>query len=233
MMLHLITVPEGWTSAMVVDQLAESDVLTGEMPAPPPEGSLLPETYNVERGTTRESILQTMADAHERVMAELWAKRAAGLPFKTPEQAVIMASIVENETGLADERPHVASVFINRLRKGMRLETDPTIIYGVCHAEPKRCIGGRLVSADGTTRAIRQSELDMVTGYNTYRIYGLPPTPIANPGRAALEAVLDPAHTNALYFVADGTGGHVFSATLAEHNKNVAKWRAIEKARGG
>jgi UPF0755 protein len=233
MMLHLITVPEGWTSDMVVAQLAASDVLTGEIPGVPPEGSLLPESYNVERGATRASVLQTMADAHEKVLAELWPKRAAGLPFKTPQQAVILASIVEKETALPAERPHVASVFINRLRKGMRLETDPTIIYGVCHAEPKRCLGGRLVDADGVTRGIRQSELAMVTGYNTYRIYGLPPTPIANPGRASIEAVLNPARTNDLYFVADGTGGHVFAATLAEHNKNVAKWRQIEKSRGG
>jgi UPF0755 protein len=140
---------------------------------------------------------------------------------------------VEKETGIAAERPRVAAVFVNRLRKGMRLETDPTIIYGVCRTEPKRCIDGKLVDAQGRNRGIRQSELAMKTGYNTYQIYGLPPSPIANPGRASIEAVLNPPSTNDLFFVADGTGGHVFAPTYEQHNKNVAKWRAIEKARGG
>ena len=199
-----------------------------------PEGSLLPETYNVERGATRVSVIHDMQESHRKALAALWPNRAPGLPFKTPEEAVIMASIVEKETGVASERPRVAAVFINRLRKGMRLETDPTIIYGVCRAEPARCRDGRLVDEKtGQTRGIRQSELAMSTGYNTYKIYGLPPTPIANPGRASLEAVLNPATTGDLYFVANGAGGHVFAASLAEHNQNVAKWRAIEKARGG
>jgi UPF0755 protein len=234
MLLHPITVPEGWTSQMAVNLIASSDVLGGEAPPTPPEGSLLPETYNVERGAARAAVIKQMQDAHQKALAALWPNRAPGLPFRTPEEAVIMASIVEKETAVATERPRVAAVFINRLRKGMRLETDPTIIYGVCKADPRRCRDGRLVDEKtGETRGIRQSELAMVTGYNTYKIYGLPPTPIANPGRASLEAVLNPATTGDLYFVANGEGGHVFAASLAEHNQNVAKWRAIEKARGG
>ena len=233
-LLHPITIPEGWTSAMVAERLESSDVLNGEAPPPPPEGSLLPETYNVERGALRAAVLTKMIQAHDKALAALWPARADNLPLRSPQDAVILASIVEKETGVPSERPRVAAVFINRLRKGMRLETDPTIIYGVCRVQPKTCADGKLVDEKtGAARGIRESELKMSTGYNTYQIYGLPPTPIANPGLASLQAVLNPARTDDLYFVADGTGGHVFAPTLAEHQKNVAKWREIEKARGG
>ena len=217
--LHSITAPEGWTSEMVMDLVAAEDVLEGEMPATPAEGSLLPETYNVERGETREAVVKQMQNAMSETLNELWAKRADNLPLRTPQQALVLASIVEKETGIASERPRVAAVFINRLRKGMRLESDPTIIYGVSKGRP---LG----------RGILLSELNKETPYNTYKIYGLPPTPIANPGREALAAVLNPPASNDLYFVADGTGGHAFAATLADHQRNVARWRAIEKARG-
>jgi UPF0755 protein len=230
MRLHLLTVPEGWTGAMVAKLINTSEVLTGDAVPVPAEGTILPESYSVERGATRASVLQLMQEAHAKAVQDLWPTRQPGLPFKTQEEAITLASIVEKETGIASERPRVAAVFINRLRKGMRLETDPTIIYGVCRTEPKRCLDGKLVDAQGRNRGIRQSELAMKTGYNTYQIYGLPPGPIANPGRASLEAVLNPPKTDELFFVADGTGGHVFAATLAEHNKNVASWRAIEKA---
>jgi UPF0755 protein len=153
------------------------------------------------------------------------------VPVTTPEQLVTLASIVERETGVASERAQVAAVFINRLRAPMRLESDPTIIYGVCKKAPSRCRDGRLVDAQGHIVAIRQSDMAMNTGYNTYQIDGLPPTPICNPGRAALEATAHPAPSNALYFVADGSGGHAFAATLAEHQANVARWRAIETQR--
>jgi UPF0755 protein len=217
-LLHPITIPEGLTSAMVVELLAASDVLTGPVPAVPPEGAILPETYKVARGADRTRILQQMIADHQEVVEKLWAKRAKGLPIKTPEEAVILASIVEKETGIAHERPQVAAVFVNRLRKGMRLESDPTIIYGVSRG---RALG----------RGILQSELDRATPYNTYKIDGLPPTPIANPGRDAIAAVLNPPTTTALFFVADGTGGHAFAATYAEHQRNVARWRDIERQR--
>src|SRR5690606_13507799 len=198
---------------------------------PPPEGSILPDTYHVQRGMTRLALLQQMMEAHDRVVAEVWANRAADLPVDTPAELVNLASIVERETGVADERPLVAAVFVNRLRRPMRLESDPTIIYGVCKRFPDRCRDGRLVNAQGQRRTIRASEIALDTGYNTYRIDGLPPTPISNPGRAALEATANPAQSRALFFVADGTGGHVFAETLAEHNANVARWRQIEAQR--
>jgi UPF0755 protein len=228
---HAITFPEGITIAGVMRILEESDVLTGDMPEAPPEGSILPDTYHVQRGMTRAALLQQMRDARDQAVAEIWASRQPNLPLQTPDDLVNLASIVERETGVASERPLVAAVFINRLRKPMRLETDPTIIYGVCLRHPDRCRDGRLVDAQGNRRVIRQSEIDMNTGYNTYRIDGLPPTPIANPGRAALEATANPAQSNALFFVADGTGGHVFASTLAEHQANVARWRQIEAQR--
>lgn len=228
---HAITFPEGITIDGVMRILEESDVLTGEMPEPPPEGSILPDTYHVQRGMTRAALLQQMRDAHDRIVAGVWASRAENLPLSTPEELVILASIVERETGIASERPLVAAVFVNRLRRPMRLETDPTIIYGVCKMYPNRCRDGRLVDAQGNRRTIRASEIALDTGYNTYRIDGLPPTPIANPGRAALEATANPAQSNALFFVADGTGGHIFAETLTEHNANVARWRVIERER--
>lgn len=214
---HWITVPEGLTSDMVMDILNKSDILTGSA-ATPPEGAILPETYEVQRGEDRAAVLQRMMDDRDAVLNQLWAQRQPGLPFQTKEEAVTLASIVEKETGLAAERPRVASVFVNRLRTGMRLGSDPTIIYGISRGRP---LG----------RGIRMSELQRLTPYNTYLIDGLPPTPIANPGRAALAAVLNPPKTDDLYFVADGTGGHVFASTLEAHNANVAKWRVIERER--
>ena len=216
---HFVTLPEGRSSTQAWDILNAEDVLTGEIPIPP-EGSLLPETYEVTRGETRAEVVRRMQQAHDELLAELWAGRAANLPIETPEEAVILASIVEKETGLAEERPQVAAVFINRLRQGMRLESDPTIVYGVN--------GGRPLG-----RGIRRSELQRQTPYNTYLIDGLPPTPIANPGREALAAVLSPPETEYLFFVADGTGGHAFARTFDEHLRNVARWRAIEAERAG
>ena len=189
------------------------------MPAQmPAEGSLLPETYPYQRGTTRQEIVERMRSAHDRLVEEIWQKRIPDLPLNTIEEFVTLASIVEKETGRADERPRVASVFINRLKKGMRLQSDPTILYGL--------FGGEGRPAD---RAILRSDISKPTPYNTYVIDGLPPGPIANPGRAALEAVANPSRTDDLFFVADGTGGHVFAKTLEEHQQNVVRWRAIEK----
>jgi UPF0755 protein len=228
---HAITFPEGITIEAAMRVIAESDLLTGEVPETPPEGAVLPETYHVQRGMTRAALLQQMRDARDAALAEIWESRQPNLPLASPEEMVILASIVERETGDADERPMVAAAFVNRLRRPMRLESDPTIIYGVCRQFPARCRDGRLVDAQGRIRVIRQSEIELNTGYNTYRIDRLPPTPIANPGRHALEAVAHPADTNAIFFVADGTGGHVFAATVAEHNANVARWRQIEAQR--
>lgn len=209
---HQVTIPEGMTSEMAIEILNREEALTGVAPTPP-EGALLPETYDYERGEDRAAVLQRMMDARDSLLATLWAKRKPGLPISTPDEAVILASIVEKETGVARERPQVASVFINRLVKGMRLESDPTIIYGITKGRP---LGRRILL----------SELQAPTPYNTYAISGLPPTPIANPGRASLAAVLDPPDTDYLFFVADGTGGHAFAATYAEHERNVARWRA-------
>jgi UPF0755 protein len=230
-LLHAITLPEGITIAAAMRVIEESEVLTGDMPEAPPEGSILPETYHVQRGMTRAALLQQMRQARDAALAEVWADRRPDLPVNSPEELVILASIVERETGVANERPMVAAVFVNRLKRPMRLESDPTIIYGVCRQFPNRCRDGRLVDAQGNPRVIRASEIALNTGYNTYRIDRLPPTPISNPGRHALEATANPAQSNALFFVADGTGGHVFAATLAEHNANVARWRQIEAQR--
>jgi UPF0755 protein len=217
---HAITIPEGLTSSQAVDILMGSDVLTGAAPVPA-EGAILPETYDVRRGEDRSAVLQRMMDARDDLLRTLWAQRRPDLPFTSPEQAVILASIVEKETGLAAERPRVAAVFVNRLAKGIRLESDPTVVYGLTGGPPL----GHL---------IRQSELQSQSPYNTYLNAGLPPTPICNPGRASLAAVLDPPRTDELYFVANGTGGHTFAATLEEHQKNVARWRTIEhQVRGG
>ncbi len=217
--LHTVTLPEGLTSQQIVDRLLREERLIGEIEAIPPEGSLLPETYSYSRGTTRQQILDQMATAHDKALAAVWETRRADLPIRSPRELVTLASIVEKETGKADERPRVAGVFVNRLERGMRLQSDPTVIYGV--------VGGQ-----GTLgRPIRRSDLDAENAYNTYRIDGLPPGPIANPGRAALEAVATPSDTDELYFVADGSGGHAFAKTLEEHNRNVAAWRRIERER--
>ena len=212
---HMITIPEGLTSEEAVDILMNANFLTGAAPVPA-EGAILPETYDVRRGEDRGAVLQRMIDARDALLGGLWAQRAPDLPLETPEQAMILASIIEKETGVPDERPRIAAVMINRLRQHIRLQSDPTIIYGLTRGMP---LG----------RGIRQSEITGYTPYNTYLIDGLPPTPICNPGRASIAAALDPAHTDDLYFVADGTGGHAFSATLEAHLKNVARWRAIEQ----
>lgn len=216
---HAFTIPEGLTSEQIVQRLRDNDLLTGSINEVPREGTLLPETYHFERGTSRQQLINKMqADARE-ALVKAWAKRSPDLPIKTAPELVILASIVEKETGRADERPRVASVFMNRLSKRMKLQSDPTIVYGI--------VGGK-----GTLgRGILRSEIERATPYNTYVIEGLPPGPIANPGRAALEAVANPLKTRDLYFVADGTGGHVFAETLDQHNRNVARWRQIEKSR--
>ncbi|MBL9063620.1 endolytic transglycosylase MltG [Tabrizicola sp.] len=215
-----ITVAEGVTSWQIVDALKKADFLQGALETVPPEGSLAPGSYEVERGTERGALIAEMTERQAAILAEAWAGRAEGLPYDTPEEALIMASIVEKETGVADERGKVASVFINRLQQGMRLQTDPTVIYGITKGEG--VLG----------RGLRQSELRRETPYNTYVIDGLPPTPIANPGAEAIKAAVNPAQTDYLFFVADGTGGHAFAETLEAHNENVAKWRAIEAAQG-
>ncbi|MGH6843144.1 MAG: endolytic transglycosylase MltG, partial [Methylocella sp.] len=215
--LHAITIPEGLTSEQIVGRLRESDVLLGDITELPKEGSLLPETYKVARGDIRAAIVKKMQDTQKRIVDQIWSHRASGLPLRSPYELVTLASIVEKETGKADERPRIAGVFLNRLRKGMRLQSDPTIVYGLA--------GGKGSLGRGITRA----ELEKPTPYNTYLIDGLPPGPIANPGRAALEAVANPSRTQDLYFVADGTGGHVFAETLDQHSRNVQRWRQIEK----
>ncbi len=223
--MHAVTIPEGFTSAQAVRVLMDSPVLSGEIAEIPPEGALLPETYHVQRGMTRQQVLDQMRAAHDKALAEIWEGRAPNLPVSSPEELVTLASIVEKETGVSSERARVAAVYINRLRAPMRLESDPTIIYGISQGEP-------LVNARGQRRGLRASELrDGANSYNTYAHDGLPPGPIANPGRAALEATARPAQTDDLFFVADGSGGHAFAVTLAEHNANVARWRVIEAER--
>lgn len=214
---HNFTVAEGLTSEQIIARLLENEALSGQIKEIPREGTLLPETYKFTRGMTREQLVQRMAQAHKRVLQEVWERRMQDLPLKSPEQLVILASIVEKETGRADERSRVAAVFVNRLKNRMRLQSDPTIIYGLT--------GGK----GSLGRPILKSEIEQPTPYNTYVIDGLPPGPIANPGRASLEAAANPARTKDLYFVADGTGAHVFSENYAEHQKNVARLRAIEQ----
>ncbi len=217
---HAITIPEGWTSAQIVARIKEDPVLMGELDEVPAEGALLPETYAFTRGTTRKEMIERMRVAQEKALADIWERRSEGLPVKTPEELVTLASIVEKETGKADERPRVAGVFVNRLNKNWRLESDPTILYG-------------LYGGDAWTRArtIRVSEKEAPNRYNTYQIRGLPPGPIANPGRKAMEAVANPSRTNDMFFVADGTGGHLFAETLQQHNRNVTRWRDVERNR--
>jgi UPF0755 protein len=216
---HSITIPEGLTSEQIVERLRENDLLTGEITQVPKEGSILPDTYRFPRGFSRQAIIDRMARDQRVVLARIWERRPADLPIKSPDQLVVLASIVEKETGRADERPRVAGVFINRLNQKMKLQSDPTIVYGL--------VGGK-----GTLgRPIQRSEITQATPYNTYVIPGLPPGPIANPGRAAMEAVVNHSRTKDLYFVADGTGGHVFAETLDQHNRNVGRWRQIETTR--
>jgi len=213
-----LTVPEGLSSAAVLALISAESALKGEFVDTPPEGSLLPETYQYRRGDTRASLVDRMRAAMQDVLARLWPNRAPDLPVTTQEQAIILASIVEKETALATERPMVASVFINRLRQDMPLQSDPTVIYALT-------LGARDLG-----RALSRADLRIDSPFNTYRGRGLPPAPIANPGRESLAAVLNPATSDALFFVADGTGGHAFAKTLAEHNRNVARWRRIRDA---
>ncbi len=215
---YKLTVPEGWTTQMAVARVAGNEVLSGDIVSQPAEGALMPETYVFRRGLTRQKMLEDMQAAQAKMLDEVWAARAATSPLKTRQEAVTLASIVEKETAIPEERPLIASVFLNRLKQGMRLQSDPTIIYGL--------VGGKGKLDRGLTR----DDLASDTPYNTYKIDGLPPGPIANPGKASLEAVLNPPDTGYLYFVADGSGGHAFAKTLEEHNANVAKWRAIESS---
>ena len=215
---RVVTVPEGMPSIMVQERLMAQPELSGVVEVPA-EGSLLPDTYEVGAGESRQAVLARMEAAMKRTVDELWAKRSPDTVAQTPAQALVLASIVEKETGKPSERAMVAGLYSNRLRKGMRLQADPTIIYPITRGKP---LG----------RRIRQSEIADRNGYNTYAMAGLPEGPITNPGRASIEAVLHPAKTDALYMVADGTGGHAFAATLEEHNRNVAKWFAIRRERG-
>jgi UPF0755 protein len=214
---HAITIPEGLTSEQIVQRLLDMDFLAGNIKSIPREGSLLPETYRFPRSTPREQVLQRMQRDQRDLVQKAWGGRAPDLPLKSPEDLVTLASIVEKETGRPEERSRVASVFVNRLKQRMRLQSDPTIIYGL--------VGGK----GSLGRPISRSDITQPTPYNTYTIDGLPPGPIANPGRASLEAAANPARTKDLYFVADGTGGHAFSETLDQHQKNVARLRAIEQ----
>src|ERR1700682_911103 len=214
---HAVTVPEGLTSEQIVARLSENDIFSGSVREQPREGTLLPETYKFPRGTPREQVVARMQHAQKRLLTEIWERRSPDLPIKTPEQLVTLASIVEKETGKADERSRVAAVFVNRLRQKIKLQSDPTIIYGL--------VGGK-----GTLgRPIKRSEIQQPSPYNHYVVDGLPPGPIANPGRASLEAAANPARTRDLFFVADGSGGHAFSDTYDQHQKNVAKLRTMEK----
>src|ERR1700724_2450060 len=214
---HSVTIPEGLTSEQIISRLTDNDLFSGTIREVPREGTMLPETYKFPRGTTREQVIQRMQAAQKRLVAEIWDHRSPDVPLKSPEQLVTLASIVEKETGKADERSRVAAVFVNRLQKKMKLQSDPTIIYGL--------VGGK-----GTLgRPIKRSEISQPSPYNTYTIDGLPPGPIANPGRASLEAAANPARTRDLFFVADGTGGHSFTETYDQHQKNVAKMRVMEK----
>ena len=215
--LYKVSVPEGLTSYQIADILKNDPNLVGEVTQIPAEGTILPDTYRYARNTDRQDLLGRMQAEQAKFLEAIWGTRAANLPFQNIEQAITLASIVEKETSRPDERDRIAGVFINRLRKGMRLQSDPTIIYGV--TKGKGYLG----------RPILRSDIDGETTYNTYKIDGLPPTPICNPGRAAIEAVLNPADTKDVYFVADGTGGHAFAETIRDHQNNVRKWRQIEK----
>ena len=216
---YRLSLAEGVTSWQVVEGLKLMDILEGDAPQVPPEGTIAPDSYEVTKGTDRSALLERMQAAQSERIARIWETRQEGLPISSPEEMLILASIIEKETGIPEERRDVASVFVNRLEAGMRLQTDPTVIYGITKGQG--VLG----------RGIRQSELRKVTPWNTYVIEGLPPTPIANPGVASLEAAVDPAETSFRFFVADGSGGHAFAETLEDHNRNVAKWRQIEADR--
>ncbi|MEM1077186.1 MAG: endolytic transglycosylase MltG [Pseudomonadota bacterium] len=220
-MAHRISVAEGVTSWQIADALQNADFLTGDVGPLPAEGSLAPDTYEVERGGARSEIVARMAEAQSRILAQAWETRDPEVPLESPEEALILASIIEKETSVPEERDVVSSVFVNRINRGMRLQTDPTVIYGITNG----------VGTLG--RGLRRSELRASTPYNTYVIPGLPPTPIANPGRDAILAAVQPAESEYIFFVADGTGGHAFARTLVEHNENVARWREIERSRQG
>ena len=216
---HKLTIAEGLTVRQIAAELDQADFLSGTLGPLPPEGSLLPETWVLSRDDDRGELVARMEKAMRQTLDELWAKRAPDLPLKSPEEALILASVVERETGIAAERPRVAGVFLNRLRLGMRLQSDPTVIYGLSNG------------LGVLERPLTRADLEAGHAWNTYVIDRLPKTPIANPGRASIEAVLHPAKTDALYFVADGSGGHVFANSLDEHNKNVANWRKLERER--
>ncbi len=215
---RFVTVPEGWPAVLVHDAVVKADGLSGTV-AVPTEGSVLPDSYSFERGDTRAEVVGRMQRAMDAYLAAAWAKRKPGIAVRTPREAVILASIVEKETGKPSERRTVAAVYANRLKRGMPLQADPTVIYPITKGRP---LGRRIL----------RSELQAKNGYNTYASAGLPAGPIANPGRASIDAVLDPARSSALYFVADGAGGHVFADTLQQHNANVQRWYAIRRARG-
>tara|TARA_R110000787_G_scaffold24947_14_gene70333 strand:- start:11627 stop:12652 length:1026 start_codon:yes stop_codon:yes gene_type:complete len=221
--MHKITLPEGRTTAQLLRLIESDPVLIGPMPElPVAEGSLLPDTYLFHRGMTRAKLIARMAKAQDDLLKALWPKRQEGLPLASPYEAVILASVVEKETGLADERPEIAGLFTARMKRGMRLQSDPTIIYGISQGEP-------LYNKAGKRRTLYRSEIDRKTDWNTYQIDGLPKTPICNPGRDAIAAVLNPPETEYIFFVADGKGGHLFARTLAEHNRNVAAYRKYER----
>src|ERR1700694_4856310 len=214
---HAVTIPEGLTSEQIVARLSDNDIFAGAVKEMPREGTLLPETYKFPRGTTRDQVIQRLQQAQKRVLAEIWERRNPDIPIRTPDQLVTLASIVEKETGKADERSRVAAVFVNRLRQRIKLQSDPTIIYGL--------VGGK-----GTLgRPIKRSDIQQPSPYNTYVVDGLPPGPIANPGRASLEAAANPARTRALFFVPDGPGGHASTETYDKHQKTLAKLRTMEK----
>ena len=219
--LYSVSIPEGLTSQQIVDRLKSEDILVGDVKAVPAEGALLPETYKFTRGDTRQSIIDRMERERDSVVADVWAHRAADLPLKTPQDLVVLASIVEKETALADERSRVAAVFVNRLKLNMRLQSDPTVIYGLFQGAGK---------PSGYT--LTRADVEKQTPFNTYVINGLPPAPIANPGRASLEAVANPSRTRDLFFVADGSGGHAFAETYEAHLKNVSRWRDINANTG-
>ena len=217
--VRFITIPEGLTSPQIAELIAAAEGLSGDLNRSVRDGTLLPETYGYERGESSAALVRRMESALGRTLSDLWAGRNSDLPLDSPEDAMVLASIVEKETSVPDERPRVAAVFVNRLKRGMRLQSDPTVAYGVDASGP---LG----------RPLRRSDLDGDTPYNTYKISGLPPGPICHPGRDSIAAVLNPAPTRDLYFVADGSGGHAFAETLAAHNRNVAQWRRIQRARG-